>query len=517
MKRIVLIVVFVLCGALIRVCADEVKVTMKNGTVFTGELKEFVPTDHVTVIVAGIESTIPISEVASVERPNDQKVSTMHDQNYGDTNLQYGKYAITDTKEYPESFTLKIGDQELTMVLVRGGWFNMGFDGRHSLSWDSEPIHRVSLSSYYVSNQYLNCHVAETLLKKKEISNSIKPYNCKYRKNAEELIAEINMLSNSPYRLLTEAEWEYAALMPFANAIFGNNKNVEWCSDYFEKYSAADQINPQGPSSGKNHVLRSYSSDNEKWKRMQGSGEKDWHPHAYIRIAINADQIHNTEQSSISLPLSDSHLVYGTYEITDTKQYPDSFVLKVGNKDLTMILVRGGWFNMGYDGKHSSLWDSDPVHRVSLSSFYISKQSHRVNYKQNADDLLSNLAKSTTKPYRLPTEAEWEYVTLMPFAESIFSETDQMEWCADYWAQYSPVNQVDPKGPNEGESHVLRAYSHKDEKWRRFKGYFESGKEIFIRNTYIRDQKAHNQNENIESQNENTYFRIAISADSITF
>ena len=513
MKKIFLVAIMVLCGALIHVIADEVKVTMNNGTVFTGELKEFVPTDHITVVVAGIETTISISEVASVERPNVQ--NTMHNRSYGDTNLQYGKYVVTDTKEYPESFTLKIGDQELTMVLVRGGWFNMGYDGRHSLSWDSEPIHRVTLSSYYVSTQYLNCHVSEALLKKKEISSSVKPYNCKYRKDADELITEINMLSNAPYRLLTEAEWEYAALMPFANAIFGNNKNVEWCSDFFEKYSAADQINPQGPSSGKNHVLRSYSSDNGKWKRMQGSGNKDWYPDAYIRIAINADQMHDAEHSSISLPIPDSHLDFGTYEITDTKQYPDSFALKVGNQELTMILVRGGWFNMGYDGKHSSSWDSEPVHQVTLSSFYISKQSHRVNSRQNAVDLLSSLAKSTAMSYRLPTEAEWEYAALMPFAENIFSETGQLEWCSDFWAQYSPGNQIDPQGPSKGESHVLRAYSRNNEKWRRFKGYLEFGKEIYIRNTYIRDQKAYNQNENIDTQNENTYIRIAISADQI--
>ncbi len=293
MKRIVLIVVFVLCGALIRVCADEVKVTMKNGTVFTGELKEFVPTDHVTVIVAGIETTIPITEVASVERPEAIQTTTAHKENGDDSKLQYGKYAITDTKQYPDSFVLHIGDQELTMVLIRGGWFNMGFDGRHSLSWDSEPIHRVTLSSYYVSKQLLNSNTAEILLKKKKISDSVKPFKCKYRKDAEKLVEEICRLSGAPYRLLTEAEWEYAALMPFASSLFGNQKYIEWCSDYFEKYSAADQINPKGPSSGKYHVLRSYSTDNDKWKRMQGTGKNEhpWGSDAFVRIAISADSI----------------------------------------------------------------------------------------------------------------------------------------------------------------------------------------------------------------------------------
>lgn len=291
MKKILIIVLLTLCGAIIQVSADEVKVTMKNGTVFTGELKEFVPTDHVTVIVAGIESTIPISEVASVERSEAIQTATAHKENGDDSKLQYGKYAITDTKQYPDSFVLRIGDQKLTMVLVRGGWFNMGYDGRHSLSWDSEPIHRVTLSSYYVSKQYINCHAAETLLNKKKISNSVKPVNCKNRKDAEELIKKISALSGAPYRLLTEAEWEYTALMPFANAIFGNNMKAEWCSDFFDNYSATDQINPQGPSSGKNHVLRSYSTGNEKWKRLKDYRDQAWGFDAYVRIAISADQI----------------------------------------------------------------------------------------------------------------------------------------------------------------------------------------------------------------------------------
>lgn len=292
-KRFWAILITLLCGCFVILQADDVKVTMKNGTVFTGELREFVPTDHVTVVVAGIETTIPISEVASVERPNAYQGPTTQKRDNGDndTKLQYGKYNITDTKQYPDSFVLHIGDQDLTMVLVRGGWFNMGFDGRHSLSWDSEPVHKVTLSSYYVSKQFLNCHTAETLLGKKKISNSIKPYNCRIRKDAEELINKISKSSGAPYRLLTEAEWEYAALMPFASALFANNK-IEWCSDYWGKYPAADQINPKGPSSGKYYVIRSYSSDNEKWKRLKDSGNRKWqNSNAVFRYAIGDDTI----------------------------------------------------------------------------------------------------------------------------------------------------------------------------------------------------------------------------------
>ena len=63
MKKVILVIFLVLCAAFIRVIADEVKITMKNGMVITGDLKEFLPMDRVTVVVAGIETTIPVTEV----------------------------------------------------------------------------------------------------------------------------------------------------------------------------------------------------------------------------------------------------------------------------------------------------------------------------------------------------------------------------------------------------------------------------------------------------------------------
>ena len=299
-KRLCSILLLTLCGFIVTLQAEDVKVTMKSGSTIIGELKELIATDHVTIIIAGVESVISMDDVSSIEKMNSANTEILGSHT---SKLVYGQYQITDTKQYPDSFILKIGDQELTMILIRGGWFNMGYDDRHSLSWDSEPVHKVTLTSYYVSKQFLNCHTAETILGKKKISNSVKPYNCRIRKEAEELINEISKSSGAPYRLLTEAEWEYAALMPFASALFANNK-IEWCSDYWGKYPAADQINPKGPTSGKYYVIRSYSSDNEKWKRLKDSGEKKWQnsnavlryaigddTKIRIRVAISADQI----------------------------------------------------------------------------------------------------------------------------------------------------------------------------------------------------------------------------------
>ena len=157
-----------LCGALIHVIADEVKVTMKNGTVFTAELKEFVPTDHITVVVGGIESVVPISEVVSIDKANVVQPPTP--MSISNSHSVYGMYEITDTKQYPDSFILNVGSQQLTMVLIRGGWFNMGYDGHNSLFWDTEPIHKVTLSSYYISKQL---------------------HKVKYKKNADDLLSNL--------------------------------------------------------------------------------------------------------------------------------------------------------------------------------------------------------------------------------------------------------------------------------------------------------------------------------------
>ncbi len=50
------------------------KVVMKSGTVVVGELKEFDAFDHVTLLVAGQDEVIPMSEVAYVDKLDPSKI-----------------------------------------------------------------------------------------------------------------------------------------------------------------------------------------------------------------------------------------------------------------------------------------------------------------------------------------------------------------------------------------------------------------------------------------------------------
>jgi len=267
---------------------SNVKVTLKSGVVISGTLKELVVTDHITVNVSGVESIIPMTEVDKIEHIEGK--DNVEPKNVSNvlTPEKYGIYEITDQGNYPESFVLELDGQKITMILVRGGVFNMGYDDRHSLSMKSEPVHQVTLSSFYISKEAISRRVTQKLLGLK-IKNDKKIDNffaTDKWDDASRLVQAIADATHKPYRMVTEAEWEYASLMPFAKQIFGEERYQEWCYDFFDEYESTSQVNPTGPTNGKKHVTRSFNGRRNIWDRKMLEQEK-----AFVRIVINASSI----------------------------------------------------------------------------------------------------------------------------------------------------------------------------------------------------------------------------------
>jgi formylglycine-generating enzyme required for sulfatase activity len=180
---------------------------------------------------------------------------------------------------------------------------------------------------------------------------------------------------------------------------------------------------------------------------------------------------------------------------------------------IKMVLVKGGTFNMGSNSGDS---DEKPLHRVTLSDFYIGK--YEVTQKQwreimgnnpsdfksderpveqvswnDVQDFIRRLNSKTGQKYRLPTEAEWEYAARggrqsrgytysggndidavawynnnsnkknHPVGQKQANELglhdmsgNVWEWCSDWYGKYSSGAQTNPTGPATGHSRVCR-------------------------------------------------------------
>lgn len=300
MKKFCIICILLLFCGVLSMKAEKVKVSLKSGVTLVGELVEMDVNSHVKVLIGGLESVISMADIESVEMVDDSNLQS-NIQNNQSIKLLAGDYEVTDNRAYPDSFVVNIAGQEFTMLLVRGGTFTMGFDGRHSMSWESEPMHRVTISSFYISKELVSSGLANSILgKKTKTKDFSQPFDARYRKDVESLLDSIGIITMKSFRLPTEAEWEYTAIGPLAYNVLGKkngDRMWEWCEDWWGKFTPNSQINPNGPDPGKYHVLRSYMRGNEKWQRKHGDkssifgGSEFFGPTAYIRIAISADDI----------------------------------------------------------------------------------------------------------------------------------------------------------------------------------------------------------------------------------
>lgn len=287
MKKLLFTLALMLLPLLASAQSTKSKVVLKNGTELTGIIKSIDPTDAVKIVIAGVETSIKMADIAKIEEL-DQMPSNMPSSTNVQTKLNE-KLRVTDFTDYPESFDLKVGDQNIKMILVRGGDMNMGYNGRNSLKYKSEPIHLVKISSFYISEGYIPSIIAKKVDEKYKDKKD--PFYSESSYEKQKAVADyIANESKIPVRISTEAEWEYAACSDKQEEIFGINYDFEKCSDWFDSYEYFERIlDPIGPPMGKRRVVRSYGRIENKFDRSHFVV----YSKVYTRLVVKAKEVFN--------------------------------------------------------------------------------------------------------------------------------------------------------------------------------------------------------------------------------
>ncbi len=182
------------------------------------------------------------------------------------------------------------------MVHVKGGTFTMGAsDDDEDASSEEKPAHEVTLSDFYISKYEVTQEQWVEVMgsNPSNVKGDSLPVERVGWNEVQRFITKLNEMTGKEYRLPTEAEWEYAARggnkskgykysgsddvdevawysgnsggtthpigmkLPNELGLYDMTGNVfEWCSDWYGSYESEAQTNPQGPTSGTNHVYR---------------------------------------------------------------------------------------------------------------------------------------------------------------------------------------------------------------------------------------------------------------------
>ncbi|MBQ9892938.1 MAG: SUMF1/EgtB/PvdO family nonheme iron enzyme [Bacteroidales bacterium] len=300
MKRIIIILAAVIVSFACFAQESTIRVVLKNGTSFTGALKELSPTSHIIISISGVESRINMSDVSEIVSCNVQHSFSDHVNvnTHGDVSEFNPHYHIPELVlkaeqiSMPEEYVLKVANVDIPMILIRGGEFTMGYDGRGSRIMNSEPVHQVFVSSFYISTSSLSRKDVAAILQQKKAPSMKGPYYTLFYKDAITIVDKISEYTSLDVRLPTESEWEYIAQNETNRAIFTSGE-TNFCIDYFGEYPEDIRlyINPTGPSEGNCHICRTFGPSKKEYCNRPKIDEHSTlgkSTHASIRIVIPA-------------------------------------------------------------------------------------------------------------------------------------------------------------------------------------------------------------------------------------
>lgn len=267
--------------------------------------------EHKVIVAADGYESFECSVILNATAPSSIKTNLVESQgekikDRSVTNGQSAAQLPTNTyKSAVETFT--VDGVSFKMNRVDGGMLMMGATKEQGTiaPYDNEkPVHQVTLSTYMIGETEVTQALWQAVMGRnpsKYKGDNLPVENVSWD-DCQEFIQQLNAVTGRQFRLPTEAEWEFAARggnksnetrysgsdklekvswndknsdgrmhevktkSPNKLRLYDMSGNVyEWCQDWFGLYSSDSQTNPQGPSQGRNRVIRGGCYSGDTW------------------------------------------------------------------------------------------------------------------------------------------------------------------------------------------------------------------------------------------------------------
>ena len=219
------------------------------------------------------------------------------------SDLSTGEQATIAVTINPSEFVMEkftVGNERFVMSKVDGGTFMMGAtpEQEDEATDDERPVHEVTVSSFFIGQTEVTVGMWKAVLGYNPIPYFIPEYappanaaaSCISWDDCQNFITKLNEMTGRTFRLPTEAEWEFAARggnhshgykyagsdildgvalfngyrypivrtkAPNELGLYNMSGNeFEWCQDWFGPYGSEPLVNPVGPESGTERVMR---------------------------------------------------------------------------------------------------------------------------------------------------------------------------------------------------------------------------------------------------------------------
>ena len=471
----------------------------------------------------------------------------------------YGFRIVLSLDEH-KTMTLDLGKGvTMKLALIPAGKFLMGSpDNEKDRRGGEGPQREVTISRpFYMGVYEVTQEQYETVMgsNPSDFKAANRPVEKVSWPDVTEFCRKLSLLTGKTVRLPTEAEWEYAcrggtatqycsgdglealkqvgwcsydgvwasarATRPVGTlkanplGLYDMHGNVwEWCEDRYDAgyYAKAPNVDPPGPATGKDRVLRGGSWDSNPQACRSANRRSSDPPYRCsfygFRVVVSIE-----ERQTLTLDLGKDVTMKlalippGTFLMSSPDDEPERRFQPEGPRHKVRITKP---FYMGIYEVTQAQYEA--VMGTNRSEFKDAQRPVEMVSWNDAAEFCKRLSQKTGKTVRLPTEAEWEYAcragtetrfsfgdndadlhqygnyadrsctspwdgkrdmahsdgqdrtapvgSYKPNAWGLYDMHGNVwEWCLDWYSGYTPAGAEDPRGPNSGAEGLVRGGS----------------------------------------------------------